>query len=120
MQVKPVTGDVDRHRQLKPEHVLRVKMRQRHQQAHRAATIRQLVQHRPELRALVKMPGRVPVERVQQRAHHVAPHRDDVIRRHVIKRHDGEHNPRVPCKSKRKQKHATAFVCLYQSSWGRT
>ena len=49
VEVEPVAGDVDGHAQLEEEHVTRVEVRQRHQQAHRRTAISQLVQHRAEL-----------------------------------------------------------------------
>lgn len=84
VQVDPVARDVHGDRHLEQEHVLGVEVRECHQEAHGAATIGQLVEHRPEFRALVEVTGGVAVERVQQGACYVAPDRDYVVGCHEV------------------------------------
>lgn len=70
--MKPVAGDVQTHADLEQEGEGRVEQRQVDQQTHGGASVRQHVQHRPELSGLVERSGSVTVEGVQQSAEHVA------------------------------------------------
>jgi hypothetical protein len=50
VKVKPMTRHIDRHRQLEPEHVFGVEVAECHEKSHRSTPVRQLIQHRAELR----------------------------------------------------------------------
>lgn len=64
MQVNPMTRDIYSHRQQEKEHVLRIKVCEHGTQTHSAASVRQLVQYRPELSALVKVSCCMPIKRI--------------------------------------------------------
>ena len=63
----PVATDVDDHAQLEEERPRRVERAQGGQESHGSATVRQLVQHGPELGPLIEGAGRVAVESVELR-----------------------------------------------------
>jgi len=73
VQIYPVAGYVDSHAHAKPEGIGFVELAQRSHETHRADSIRQLIQDRTKLGALIVISGRMAVYCVQQRANHVTP-----------------------------------------------
>lgn len=86
VQVYPVSGNVDAHAQLEPEHVLGVEVAERYEQTHGAAPVSQLIEYCAELGALVQQSCGVSVKRVQQAGHAVASHRNGPVRWHEVER----------------------------------
>lgn len=68
-----MAGNVNGHAQLEPEGIVRIEDAQADEQAHCCHSVGQLIQHRAELGALIEVPRRVSIDRVQQAAYHVAP-----------------------------------------------
>lgn len=66
VQMEPVTGNIYGHGKLEEEHVIWVEVAQRHQQAHGATAVSQLIQHCSELGALVEQPGCMSIKGIKK------------------------------------------------------
>lgn len=109
MQINPVTGHINGHREQKQKGVFGVKMRQNGAQTHRATSIGQLVQNCTKFRTLIKvpfaiqktlksiylhkkialLPSSVSIERIQKRRNHITNTGNHIIRGHKIERDQG-------------------------------
>lgn len=95
VQVNPVTGDINCHAELEPKGLRGIELRECHQKTHRSDTVRQLVEYRAELCALIEVSGGVSIECVQQRTEDVAPNCNNVVRRHEVEGDQSQDNSAV-------------------------
>uniref|UniRef100_A0A1Y1M3Z7 Uncharacterized protein n=1 Tax=Photinus pyralis TaxID=7054 RepID=A0A1Y1M3Z7_PHOPY len=95
MKEDPVAGNVDCHGEKEPERVPRVKRNEDGAQAHRTATVGELIEHGAKFRALIEVSRGVSIEGVEKGGEDVASGRHYVIRGHKVKGDDREDYPPV-------------------------